>query len=154
MKTLIIGWGNPIAGSDGVGPRTAELLEGEVGDDVDVISCSASPVRLIEAMRGYPRVLVADVCSGPQSNRIERQVVRPRDLPVSTGLNRHDGTVAEALQSFRSLGDPDLPEEIVFLSAPVLPPEEWQSELTVEEEQVATELAEAVRSELEVKAGV
>jgi hydrogenase maturation protease len=152
MKPLIIGWGNPLASGDGVGPRTAQLVAGRVEGDADVIACSASPLRLVEAMRGYTRVIVADVCPGPQNETIRRHVVRPNELPVSSGLNRHDGTLAEALQTFRALGDSDLPDEILLLSAPVSLPGKWGSGLTVEEERTAAQLAEAVWSELEVTA--
>ncbi len=155
MNALIIGWGNPLAGSDGIGPRAVEHLAGRIGCEADVMACSASPLRLIEAMRGYERVVVADVYVDVQDDAIRRHVLHPRDLPAAPRLSRHDGTLTEALQTLRALGDTDLPNEIVLLSVPVSsPPEDWQDRLAPEAERAAERLAEAVRIELEVTAVV
>ena len=120
MKQLVIGWGNPIAGDDGIGPRAAEIIAGQVPDDVQVLTTSYAGLRLVETMRGYDRVLIADVHIADvriddADAAIRTEVIRPHDLTPLDHSVRHDGTLIEALHAFRAMNDPELPEEIIPL---------------------------------------
>jgi len=153
MKQLIIGWGNPIAGDDGIGPRAAELIAERASSPVDVRSSSHAGLRLVELMRGYDRVLIADVRIDHEESGLRKEILRPRD-ENATLPTRHDGTLREALSAFRTLRDPDLPREIVLFSTPIAAPTTWNAALSQGGEAAAKRLADAVIRELEVTAVV
>ncbi len=151
MRQQVIGWGNPLAGDDGIGPRAAELVSACCGHTTEIITTSCAPFRLVEQMRGFDRVIVADVRVDPDDGSVRREVIRPSDLPAHAGLTRHDGPLIDCLQSFRALADDALPEEIVLLSASIASPKNWTARLSETAETAATRLADAVCRELEVK---
>ncbi len=153
MRQLIIGWGNPIAGDDGIGPRAAELAAERVPAHVDVRSCSHAGLRLVELMRGYDRVLIADVRIDDGDAKLRKEILRPHDEEASLPT-RHDGTLREALNAFRTLRDPELPDEIVLFSTPIAAPTTWNAALSQGGEAAAERLADAVIRELEVTAVV
>ena len=154
MKQLVIGWGNPIAGDDGIGIRVAELISERLEGDVQVIASSHAGLRLVEWMLGYDRVIVADVRVGDPESGLHRTVLAPRSLPPMKAGVRHDGTLLEALQVMCSLDASDLPEEVVLLSTAIPAPRAWKDALSAKGETAAERLANAVMGELEVPANV
>jgi len=151
MRQRVIGWGNPLAGDDGIGPRTADLVFARVGDATEVVSTSCAPFRLVEQMRGFDRVILADVRVDTNDTAVRREVIRPSALPAQAGLTRHDAPLLDCLRTFRALDDDALPEEIVLLTAPIAPCIAWVDRLSEQAEQTAVRLADAVCRELEVK---
>jgi hydrogenase maturation protease len=151
MRQRVIGWGNPLAGDDGIGPRTADLVSARLGHAAEVLSTSCAPFRLVEQMRGFDRVIIADVRLDTQNAAVRREVIHPSELPTQPGLVRHDGPLLDCLQSFRALEDDALPEEIVLLTAPISPAVAWIDGLSAQAEQTAVRLADAVCRELEVR---
>ncbi|MBU1050451.1 hydrogenase maturation protease [Candidatus Bipolaricaulota bacterium] len=154
MKHLVIGWGNPLAGDDGIGPRAAELIANRVPEDVQVCVSSHAGLRLVERMRGYDRVLLADVRIDNHNSELDTTIIHPNELIPLDHSVRHDGSLMEALQVFRSMNDPHLPTEIVIITAPVAAPREWRAELSPSGERAAHQLADALLHQLEVTAVV
>jgi len=154
MKQLVIGWGNPIAGDDGIGPRVAKIISGRIRGGVHVLSTSYAGLRLVETMRGYDRVIIADARIGEANSALHTDVIYPYDLAPLDHSVRHDGTLIEALQSFRAMHDPELPEVIILISVPISAPTEWKDKLSSTGESAAEQLADAVVRELEVTAVV
>jgi hypothetical protein len=62
--------------------------------------------------------------------------------------------LVEFLHVFRVLNDPELPTEVVLVTAPVPVPGEWRDGLSTAGERAAQRLADAVVHELEVTAVV
>lgn len=154
MKQLVIGWGNPMAGDDGIGLRAAELLSERIDGEIDVVTSSHAGLRLVERMLGYDRVVVADVHQGDPDRGLCREVVHPRSLsPLERGV-RHDGTLHEALQVMCAMNASDLPEQVVLLSVGIPATREWRDGLSSGGESAAERLANAVMGELEVTAVV
>ena len=154
MRQLVIGWGNPIVGDDGIGIRAAGLLAKRIGKEIPVIASSHAGLRLVERMLGYDRVIVADVHQGAQGSELHREVIHPRELSPLERSVRHDGTLHDALQVMCAMNASDLPEEIVLLSAAIPAPREWRDGLSSGGESAAERLADAVIGELEVTAVV
>jgi len=154
MKQLVIGWGNPIAGDDGIGIRAAALISERIDDSVHVMASSHSGLRLVEWMLGYDRVVVADVRVGDPESGLHRTVIHPQTLPPLEAGVRHDGTLHDALQVMCSMNASELPEEIVLVSTAIPAPREWKDELSETGERAAERLADAVIGELEVTAVV
>lgn len=154
MKQLVIGWGNPLAGDDGIGPRASEILAGRIGGDVHVLSTSYAGLRLVETMRGYDRVIIADVRIDEADTAMDTAVIRPHELAPLGHSIRHDSSLSDALHVFRAMQDPQLPEEIILITVPISAPREWENSLSPTGERAAKLLADAVVRELEVPAVV
>lgn len=151
MKQLVIGWGNPWAGDDGIGPRAAERVAERVADRVRVLTSSRSGFSLAEEMLGYDRVIVADIHVDEADSPLRREVIRPRALTPPRHFVRHDGALSDALRVFRALRDPRLPHEVVLLSVPIPSSPAWRDGLSPMGERAAARLADAVLRALEVR---
>ncbi len=160
MKTLVVGWGNPIGGDDAVGLRAAdavaEKLVASGRDDVDVIGTSDGGFRLAERALGYDRVVVLDArvsesaCAGGGSEEgIAIRRIAPRELSRSEHPTRHDGTLADAFRGLAALWRDGLPREAVLMSVPIVPPHEWSERISDDAEAAAKQLARAAFRELE-----
>ncbi len=153
MKTLVVGWGNPIAGDDAVGLKAADAVAEHLANhergDIDVIATSFGGFRLAERTLGYDRVLVLDARieegSGPDLT-ITR--VAPDDLKASASVH-HDGTLADALRALRTLDESELPEEVILMSVPIAPPTDWSEEMSTDAKAASERLAQAALLELE-----
>jgi len=150
MKTLIIGWGNPIAGDDGLGWKAAEIVSRGIAEteDVDIVLSSHGGLRVAERMLGYDRVIVLDAAVGRREPALTRHVLRPREMDTSDGPVGHDGSLVDAIRALRRLQADGLPEEVVLLGAAIAAPREWDTRLSPNAEPAAIELAEAALAEL------
>jgi len=151
MRTLIIGWGNPIAGSDGLGWRAAELVGEHIGDrdDVEVIATAYGGFRVAERMLGYDRVLVLDAAIGQPGDGLVRTQIATHEMTVLDEAIGHDGSLPDAIRVLRRLRADELPEKVVLLAAPVPVPRTWDDRLTEPVEEAALRLAQAALDELE-----
>lgn len=59
MKTLILGFGNPILTDDGVGIRIAQKIK-EENPDLEVIETSEAGIALIDYVAGYDKLVIID----------------------------------------------------------------------------------------------
>lgn len=60
LNTLVLGWGNPGRGDDGLGPALAELLEQRLSDRVDAESDYQLQVEDAAECAGHRRVIFVD----------------------------------------------------------------------------------------------
>ncbi|TEU03012.1 MAG: hydrogenase maturation protease [Dehalococcoidia bacterium] len=61
MKTLVLGWGNPILSDDGVGIRVAQQVREKVDDpQVTVAETSAAGLDLLDSVVGYDKAIIID----------------------------------------------------------------------------------------------
>jgi len=150
MKTLVIGWGNRIAGDDAVGLAAAEIVADRLKQpDVEVITTSYAGFRLAERTLDIDRVVVLDAhvdSDGAKDVSVSR--IRSQDLgrPSAT---RHDGCLVDAFRALAAFERERLPGEIVLMSVPIDPPTEWSEEMTPAALAAAERLAGAALRELE-----
>jgi hydrogenase maturation protease len=91
---LIIGYGNPLRGDDGVGIRAAELLAGEGGENpplphgVEVIACPQLSVELAAAITEAERLILIDACADGEPGALREQPLTPI-IPDSSSLSHH-----------------------------------------------------------------
>lgn len=59
MRTLVLGYGNPILTDDSVGIKIATKIK-ETTPGVELIEASAAPMVLIDCVAGYDKVIIID----------------------------------------------------------------------------------------------
>jgi hydrogenase maturation protease len=59
MKTLVLGFGNPILTDDAIGIRIAEELARELAD-VTVVATSEAGLSILDEVTGYDRLVIVD----------------------------------------------------------------------------------------------
>lgn len=150
MRTLIIGWGNPIAGDDVLGWRAAEIVREHVKTvgAVEVVTTAHGGLRVAERMLGYDRVVVLDATVGPEGNEIVRTEIRPAEIDEGAAPTRHDGSLVDAVRALRRLHADGLPNEIVLYGASIVAPRDWDDRLSASMEATAARLARAALAEV------
>jgi len=151
MRHLVVGWGNPIAGDDGVGWRAAELVRARGRDaaDPEVIVSSRGGIQLAERLLGYDRAIILDASVGsPVGAVTRREFTAPAEDRPAQGRCGHDGTLPAALEALCRLGADTLPRRVVLLTLCVPPPERWCSRVSPSAEAGAVRLARAAWEEL------
>ena len=87
--TLIIGYGNPLRGDDGVGPRAAELLaETPFPDGVQVLVCHQLTIELAPQIAEADRLILIDARATGEPGSIQQCVLTPA-IPDSASLTHH-----------------------------------------------------------------
>jgi len=114
MKILVIGVGNDIRGDDGVGLEVARALLDLSPPDVTVIEATGEGTALMEAWKGYERVILIDATqSGSAPGDIHHFKAHQEPLPARFfHYSTHAFSVAEAVEMARALGE--LPPEVII----------------------------------------
>lgn len=104
---LLIGLGNPLAGDDGFGPAVmARLLEeGDLPDDVDVVSSCTDLLGHLDAFPRYASVVLVDAVLGADRRAGEVEVLTEEALAgwEARSTSAHLLSPVEALRVFRAL---------------------------------------------------
>ena len=114
MRTIIIGVGNPILQNDSTGLHVAKELQQHITDPNIVIDTAyTSGFNLLEMMTGYDKAILIDAIqqSGAKTGEVKR--FNLSDLPVIHSSIPHDMSLPEAFQLAKTLGNTNLPQEIV-----------------------------------------
>jgi len=87
--TLIIGYGNPLRGDDGIGARAAELLaETPFPDGVQVLVCHQLTIELAPQIAEADRLILIDARATGEPGSIEQCVLTPA-IPDRASLTHH-----------------------------------------------------------------
>jgi len=77
-NVLIVGYGNPLRGDDGVGWHAAERLRGMVRDPgVEILVLHQLTPELMETISRADRVIFIDACEGEVPGEIQERTVFP-----------------------------------------------------------------------------
>lgn len=94
-RTLIIGYGNPLRGDDGVGCRAAELLAEGGGEtpplpagDVEALACHQLTPELALRIAEADRLILIDACAFGEPGTITEQTLAPQQADA-TSLTHH-----------------------------------------------------------------
>ena len=92
MKTLVLGIGNDILGDDGVGIHIArEVAQRITSADVTVEETGAAGLSLLERIKGYQRLIIADalLTDKTEVGKIHRLTLK--DLaPTNNSVTPHE----------------------------------------------------------------
>lgn len=153
--TAVIGFGNPLMGDEGVGPRiVSELLALGIGsDDVELLDMGTGGFAALHALEGRERVVLVDCAFMGEApgtlRRFRPDEVRSRKTRLRTSL--HEGDLLSMLDLAGAMGQ--APAEVTLLGiepARVEPGLELSPEL----ETRLPEYTAAVRSVLAAGSGV
>lgn len=115
MKTLVIGVGNLLRCDDGVGIHVVNRLKAEA-PEIDAVDLSTASIEILEAMRGYDRVIVVDaIKTGAEPGTILRVNVKKEGRIVPfTGT--HDLDLLTTLRLGKVLFPREMPRELIILA--------------------------------------
>ncbi len=104
MKTVILGFGNPILTDDAVGIKIAQKLK-EENPELEVIETSEAGIALLDLVTGYDKLIIIDSIKNERGKpgelyKFELENLKPAmDLSSSHGID-----VATAFELGRELG--------------------------------------------------
>src|ERR1035437_380737 len=97
-NTLIVGYGNPLRGDDGLGWRVAERLHGA---DAQVLTLQQLTPELMEPISRADRVIFIDAATGDTPGEIRQRTVEP--MAAGSAAFSHFSTPEALLAGARSL---------------------------------------------------
>jgi hydrogenase maturation protease len=144
---MVIGIGNAWRRDDAAGLAVARLLVGTL-PGVDVLEREGEPAGVIDAMDGADAVWLVDaVSSGSAPGTVHRLDAAEQELPAEMfRASTHHLGLGEAVELARALGR--LPERTVFYGVEGASFEAGEG-LSPEVERAVTQVAEAIREEVE-----
>jgi hydrogenase maturation protease len=99
--TLILAYGNPLRGDDGIGPKAGERLRSIIDDpDIEIRTLHQLTPELMEPISRAARVIFIDASEGPNPGEISERAIYP-----STAATQftHHSTPEALLAGARSL---------------------------------------------------
>jgi hydrogenase maturation protease len=118
MKTLILGFGNPILRDDAVGIRIAEALEGEF-PDITVVATSEAGLSIRDEVTGYDKLVIIDSIKTGKGKPGELYKLTLEDLkPKSDFSSSHGLDIATAFKLGERLGYP-MPRQVSIYAVEV-----------------------------------
>ena len=118
MKTLILGFGNPILTDDAVGIRVAEELAREF-PDITVEATSEAGLSILDNVTGYDKLVIIDSIKTGKGKPGELYRLTLEDLqPRSDFSSSHGLDIATALKLGEMMGYP-MPSEVSIYAVEV-----------------------------------
>ena len=118
MKTLILGFGNPILTDDAVGIRVAEELAREF-PDITVEATSEAGLSILDNVTGYDKLVIIDSIKTGKGKPGELYRLTLEDLqPKSDFSSSHGLDIATALKLGEMMGYP-MPTEVSIYAVEV-----------------------------------
>jgi len=118
VKTLILGFGNPILTDDAVGIRIAEELQEEF-PDITVEATSEAGLSILDEVTGYDKLVIIDSIKTGKGKPGELYKLTLEDLqPRSDFSSSHGLDIATAFKLGEMLGYP-LPREVSIYAVEV-----------------------------------
>ena len=115
MRILVIGVGNLLRTDDGVGVHVVKGLN-DLHLEVDTLDAAMGSVEILDAMRGYDRVIIVDAIeTGAKPGTIFRvNLTKGEEPPVVT--HSHGTDLITTLRLGRQLYGDEMPGEIILLA--------------------------------------
>ena len=115
MKTLVLGIGNDILGDDGVGIHIVRKFMPLVKNaDITVEESAASGIALLERIRGYQRLIIADalLTDKTEAGKIHRLTLEDIST-TNNSFTAHEAALAATIELGNSLFPGEMPTEVV-----------------------------------------
>ena len=153
MKTLVLGIGNDILGDDGVGIHIARAVARRVSTtDVKVEETGAAGLSLLELIKGYERLIVADaiLTDNTEVGKIHRLALK--DLAkTNNSITPHDAALVTTLEIGNSLFPGEMPREVVVYGVQTANVEHFTGRMTPAVKAAVPEAARLILAEIKGK---
>ena len=132
MKTLVLGIGNDILGDDGVGIHIAREAARRISTpNVTVEETGAAGLSLLERIKGYDRLIIADAILTEQTEVGKIHRLTLKDLAKTNGsITPHDAALRTTLEIGNSLFPGEMPTDVVVFAVQTHSVEHISSEMT------------------------
>ena len=118
MKTLVLGIGNDILGDDGVGIHIVREAAKHISSgDVIVEETGAAGLSLLERIKGYERLIIADaiLTDNTEVGKIHRLTLK--DLAkTNDSITPHEAALRTTLEIGNSLFPGEMPRDVVVFA--------------------------------------
>jgi len=153
VKTLVLGIGNDILGDDGVGIHIAREAARRINAaDVTVEETGAAGLSLLERIRGYDRLIIADaiLTENTEVGKIHRLTLK--DLAKTNGsITPHDAALRTTLEIGNSLFPGEMPADVVIFAVETHSVEVIGNEMTPEVRAAVPKVVKMIMAEIEGK---
>ena len=148
-STLVLGFGNPHRGDDGIGVRVAEALAANpLPEDVEVVDGGTQGLGVVPLLEGRKRLIVVDAAKlGHEPGAYRRFALsEARFLGTDNHIAIHEAGLREALLLAEVLGY--LPQDTVFYG--IQPASlKWEENLSVPVSKALEQVTKMIRAELQ-----
>ncbi len=140
--TLIVGYGNPYCGDDGIGPAAARGVHAALSEDskVSLLELSASSLELVERLAGFERAVIIDALADESEPLGAVKRLELTEGRAVSSLGFHTAGLGSALALARAL-NMDVPSSVSLYGVVIQEPREFQDRLS---EALAARLPEIV----------
>ena len=153
MKTLVLGIGNDIMGDDGVGIHIAREAAGRIiSVNVTVEETGAGGLSLLERIRGYDRLIIADAILTEQTEVGKIHRLTLKDLvQTNDSITPHDAALRTTLEIGNSLFPGEMPADVVIFAVETHSVEDIGSEMTPAVRAAVPKVVKMIIEEIEGK---
>jgi hydrogenase maturation protease len=149
VKTLVIGFGNPILCDDGVGNHVARTLAGRIKrSDTTIIETSSAGLDIVDLISGYDKVIIIDAIMTGKSKPGIIHRVSPSELNSTLhSVSLHDLSLGNAIELGKKLGV-TMPGQIIIFGIEVQNIDTFSETCTVEVESAIPGCIDLILKEL------
>jgi hydrogenase maturation protease len=149
MKTLVLGFGNPILSDDSVGIKVAHEVGEKLNDpQVTVTETSAAGLSLLDSIVGYDKVIIIDAIQTEKGRAGQIYRMGIEDFSLTKHFSSpHQINLATALELGKML-NLAMPQKITIFAVEAKDITSFSEKCTPEVEQAIPEVAKMVLQEL------
>ena len=149
MKTLVLGWGNPILSDDGVGIKVAQEVKEKLSyPQITVAETSTAGLSLLDSIVGYDKVIIIDAVQTKEGNAGQIYRMGLQDFSSTKHFSSpHQINLATALELGKML-NLAMPQEITIFAVEAKEITTFSEKCTPEVEQAIPKLVKMVLEEL------
>ena len=149
MKTLVLGWGNPILSDDGVGIKVAQEVKEKLSyPQITVAETSTAGLSLLDSIVGYDKVIIIDAVQTKEGNAGQIYRMGLQDFSSTKHFSSpHQINLATALELGKML-NLAMPQKITIFAVEAKDITNFSEKCTPEVEQAIPEVVKMVLKEL------
>jgi len=149
MKTLVLGWGNPILSDDGVGIKVAQEVKEKLSyPQITVAETSTAGLSLLDSIVGYDKVIIIDAVQTKEGNAGQIYRMELQNFSSTKHFSSpHQINLATALELGKML-NLAMPQEITIFAVEAKEITTFSEKCTPEVEQAIPKLVKMVMEEL------
>jgi hydrogenase maturation protease len=149
MKTLVLGWGNPILSDDGVGIKVAQEVKEKLSyPQITVAETSTAGLSLLDSIVGYDKVIIIDAVQTKEGNAGQIYRMGLQDFSSTKHFSSpHQINLATALELGKML-NLAMPQKITIFAVEAKDITNFSEKCTPEVEQAIPEVVKMVLEEL------